>query len=164
MRQPALGLHFILGQARSAARRRLTLTFGVVIGKTAMPPRSTPPQHTATQWLAIFLGVALLAVVGWFVWSTPPCASGRYEVSVGGPVLFLFKCQSNGSTPATQIAWHRRINQANTGEYMCTGNGKDFGSWRHCKNDGTCGDELKIIQLCEKLYHREAQARFAAPQ
>ena len=28
MRQPALGLHFILGQARSAARRRLTLTLG----------------------------------------------------------------------------------------------------------------------------------------
>ena len=28
MRQPALGPHFILGQARSAARRRLTLTLG----------------------------------------------------------------------------------------------------------------------------------------
>ena len=28
MRQPAHGLHFILGQARSAARRRLTLTLG----------------------------------------------------------------------------------------------------------------------------------------
>jgi hypothetical protein len=42
LRQPALGPHFILGQARSAARRRLTLTLGHAM-RTRRFPRFVAP-------------------------------------------------------------------------------------------------------------------------
>jgi hypothetical protein len=125
LRQPALGPHFILGQARSTARRRLTLTLGHAVRSPSASPfssiaaavaRRCQPSLARQSVHSGFIGVGhpssrlkacplpeLRALTAPFIAVHCSATRGMHPRGQGSAVQFVVRASRGSAAPGSQL-------------------------------------------------------------